>query len=272
MTWLSVNLSLPSVEAELFSDTLLELGAIAVNIDPAAEPVDLCILFRPESDIVQTLDEAAHLSGIRAVPAYSATEIADQDWVKLTQSQFEPIQITRKLYVVPSWSVEPDPAAVNVRLDPGLAFGTGSHPTTRLCLRWLVDVIRGGETVIDYGCGSGILAIAALKLGAARAIGIDNDNDALAASRDNTEGNKVKADFFLPEECPEIEADIVVANILLQPLVELAPRLAQLSPGRIALAGVLERESEDLKQRYREWFTIEHEEVDEGWALVAGRR
>lgn len=274
MTWLSVNLSLPSAQAEEFSDSVLESGAIAVDIDHEGEPVDLSVLFRPESDIAQALDDAARLSGIVSLPAYSTSLIADQDWVKLTQSQFKPIQIAPKLNIVPTWSEPPDRDAINVRLDPGLAFGTGSHPTTQLCLRWLSRVICGRETVVDYGCGSGILAIAALKLGASRAAGIDNDINAVAVSRDNASRNNVGADFYLPQQCPELEADIVVANILLQPLVDLAPRLAALTrpSGRIALAGMLERESEELKRAYREWFAIDLEGVDEGWALVAGMR
>ncbi len=272
MTWLSVNLRINSSGTDEFGDHLLELGAIAVDIDPARDPAKVAALFRPDTDVSSALAAAAACSGIEPAPGYSVSRVADRDWVCETQDQFPPIQITPKLYVVPSWSQPPDASAVSVRLDPGLAFGTGGHPTTRLCLRWLSDTIRGGESVIDYGCGSGILAIAALKLGAARAIGVDNDEDALKTSRANAAQNDVSAQFCLPRDCRDEPADIVVANILLHPLTELAPRLAELCRGYIALSGVLEREREELERCYAQWFAIEPGRSDEGWALVVGSR
>ena len=271
MTWLSVNLTVHSSNADEFGDHLLELGAIAVDIDPDREPATVSVLFRPGADVSSALSAAATWSGVQPAAGYSISQIADRDWVRLTQDQFPPIRITPKLYVVPSWSELPDPAAVSVRLDPGLAFGTGAHPTTQLCLRWLSETIRGGESVIDYGCGSGILAIAALKLGVTSAIGVDNDEDALTTSRVNAVHNEVSAEFRLPQDCRE-PADIVVANILLRPLLELAPRLAELCRGYIALSGVLERERAELERRYAQWFAIEPGQSDGGWALIVGRR
>lgn len=270
MAWLSVNLSLPSASVEIFSDLLLELGAIVIDIDPASN--QLRALFKAETNVAEALDEAARRSGLATSPHYSAVEVVEQDWIKHVQSQFQPMRITPRLYIVPSWSSAPEPNAVNLTLDPGLAFGTGSHPTTRLCLSWLADVIRGGEVVVDYGCGSGILAISALKLGAPRAIGVDIEHETILAARENARRNRVEAVFCLPRECPKIGADIRVANILLQPLLALAPDFAAMTQGRIALAGIMAAESDELGRRYEEWFVIDGKESEEGWVLMTGTR
>lgn len=272
MAWLSVNLSLPSESVENFSDLLLDLGAIAVDIDPALNPAQLRALFKAETKVAEVLDEAARWSGIAFSPHYSVVEVDEQDWMKLIQSQFKPIEITPRLYIVPTWSSPPEPNAINVRLDPGLAFGTGSHPTTRLCLRWLANVIRGGEVVVDYGCGSGILGISAVKLGASRAIGVDIEEEAVLVAQENARRNQVKATFCLPHEFPKIVADLVIANILLRPLIALAPDIAAMTRGRIALSGIMAGESGELARRYAEWFVIGGEESEEGWALLTGKR
>jgi ribosomal protein L11 methyltransferase len=274
MSWLSVNLSLQSRNVDNFSDMLLKLGAIAIDIDAnaASGPTDIRVLFPAAANVAAALHEAARWSGLAFPPDYSVVELAEQDWVRLTQSQFQPIPITPRLYIVPTWSPPPDPSAINVRLDPSLAFGTGSHATTRLCLRWLARVIRGGETVVDYGCGSGILAISALKLGAQRALGIDIEEDALRVSRQNALQNQVEATFCLANECPKVQADLVVANILLQPLIELAPDLAALARGRIALSGIPASEIGELARRYEEWFVIDDQQSENGWSLLTGTR
>ena len=192
----------------------------------------------------------------------------DNDWVRLTQAQFEPIRISQRLWIVPTWHTPSDPGALNITLDPGLAFGTGSHPTTRLCLRWLDANIRGGESVLDYGCGSGILAIAALKLGAASAAGVDVDAQAVQSSRDNAAANRVAAHFFLPDDAPRQQADIVVANILTNPLKLLAPLLASSARpgGRIVLSGILEEQADDVANLYAQWFDLAPAIVEDGWA------
>ncbi|MDP2878068.1 MAG: 50S ribosomal protein L11 methyltransferase, partial [Sulfuricella sp.] len=174
--------------------------------------------------------------------------------------------------IIPTWHTAPDPSAINLILDPGLAFGTGSHPTTHLCLQWLERNILGGECVLDYGCGSGILAITALKLGAGRVLGVDIDPQAVLASRQNAEQNQAAAEFYLPDAAPKIQADVVVANILANPLKVLAPMLAQaVRPGgRIVLSGVLAPQAEETQAVYRQWFDIDIAGEVEGWVCLAG--
>ena len=191
----------------------------------------------------------ARLAGAAtALPPHESFEVPDQDWVRATQAQFAPLEITPALWIVPSWCDPVDPSAINLALDPGLAFGTGSHPTTRLCLRWLARELRGGETVLDYGCGSGILAIAASRLGAARVVGTDIDPQAIAASRANAKRNGVDA-AFVPVDAlasDETAFDVVVANILANPLISLAPALARRlrCGGRIVLSGILDAQAD----------------------------
>ena len=195
--------------------------------------------------------------------------------MRLTQSQFDPIRISQRLWIVPTWHTPSDPDAINIVLDPGLAFGTGSHPTTRLCLRWLDSNLQGGESVLDYGCGSGILAIAALKLGAAHAVGIDVDSQAVIASRDNAAANKVgNAQFYQPDDAPHDTYDLVVANILTNPLRMLAPLLSNATRqgGQIVLSGILEEQARDVMNIYQKWFDMNAPIVEDGWACLSGRK
>jgi ribosomal protein L11 methyltransferase len=175
---------------------------------------------------------------------------------------------------VPTWHAAPDPAAVNIALDPGLAFGTGSHPTTRLCLAWLDENLAGGERVLDYGCGSGILAIAAAKLGAAAVAGVDIDPQAIQAARDNAARNHIAAEFFLPGAAPDFQADVVVANILTNPLKLLAPALAAACRpgGRIVLSGILSPQADDVASVYGQWFAMDERRDEDGWACLGGTR
>jgi ribosomal protein L11 methyltransferase len=208
--------------------------------------------------------------------------LEESDWVRLTQSQFDPIRISQRLWIVPTWHTPTDPTAINIALDPGLAFGTGSHPTTRLCLRWLDANIKGGESVLDYGCGSGILAIAAIKLGSGSAIGVDLDAQAVVASRDNALANQVRADFYLPEACPELgrrgvslsQYDVVVANILTNPLRALAPLLAGATKtgGRIVLSGILAEQAEEVMRIYAQWFDLAPAVLEDGWCCLSGAK
>jgi ribosomal protein L11 methyltransferase len=198
--------------------------------------------------------------------------VPEQDWVRLTQSQFEPIRVSERLWIVPSWHVAPDPTAITLELDPGLAFGTGSHPTTRLCLRWLEQHLRGGESVLDYGCGSGILAIAAKKLGAGRVLGTDLDEQAIAASRDNAQRNACEAEFFAPGALPAGTYDVLVANILTNPLKALMPLLAGRvrAGGRIALSGILAEQAEEILDLYGQAFDMAPWGSEEGWVCLGG--
>lgn len=230
------------------------------------------VLLEADADVAATLAAAAALAGITAPAQYTIETVADQDWVRLTQSQFDPIPISPRLWIVPTWHTAPDSKAINLKLDPGLAFGTGSHPTTRLCLRWLDDNVRGGETLLDYGCGSGILAIAAVKLGAARVDGVDIDAQAVTASRDNAMLNDVSAHFCLPSEFVAGQYDIVVANILTNPLKGMAPLLAGRvrAGGHLVLSGILAEQAEDVMAVYREWFAFDPPTIDEGWVRLSG--
>jgi ribosomal protein L11 methyltransferase len=229
-------------------------------------------LFEPEADIEVILAAAATQVGLAATPAHTIEALEEQDWVRLTQSQFDPIQISARLWIVPSWHASPDANAINLELDPGLAFGTGSHPTTRLCLQWLDDNLRGGESVLDYGCGSGILAIAARKLGAGEVVGVDIDPQAVQASQDNAARNQVTARFALPDAAPRAEYDVVIANILSNPLRVLAPALAASvkTGGRIVLSGVLAEQAEEMNGIYGAWFDMAPAATDEGWARLTG--
>jgi ribosomal protein L11 methyltransferase len=231
------------------------------------------VLVAQGTDAAAVVSAACARAGI-APPPCRASEVAEQDWVQASRDQFAPVRISPRLWIVPSWHAAPDPDAINISLDPGLAFGTGTHATTRLCLAWLERVVRGGESVIDYGCGSGILAIAALKLGAAHATGVDIDEQALLAARHNALHNRVQITFHGAADALRLPARIVVANILAHPLIVLAPLLARLTAprGRIALAGLLAAQAEEVRTAYGPWFDFEASVEEEGWMLLSGIR
>jgi ribosomal protein L11 methyltransferase len=293
MAWLTLTADADAEQAEALSEALLELGALSVDVldaqaDTAAEqPIfgepgepppslwrhnRITALFPEDAPVAELLAQATQMAGLAQIPPHRIDILQDNDWVRLTQSQFEPIRISQRLWIVPTWHEPADPAAINIVLDPGLAFGTGSHPTTRLCLRWLDNNLKGGASVLDYGCGSGILAIAAMKLGACRAIGVDVDPQAVQASRDNAAANRVAAQFFLPDDAPQQQADVVVANILTNPLKMLAPLLAGATRqgGRIALSGILAEQAQDVAQVYGQWFDLAPPIVEDGWVCLSG--
>jgi ribosomal protein L11 methyltransferase len=290
-------LELGATEASALSDALLEAGALSVSAEDAqagtpaeipvydefgTEPPDMSgwpqlrlrVLVDSARPAGEILAEAARAAGLAAVPEHSIEAVDDGDWVRKTQAQFEPIAITPKLWIIPSWHTPPDPAAINIALDPGIAFGTGSHPTTRLCLRWLERHVRPHHTVLDYGCGSGILAIAAARLGAARVVGVDIDPAAVDSARANAERNGVAVAFSDAAGKLELEADLLVANILANPLKMLAPALAShtRSGGRLALAGVLTPQEDEVMAAYAPWFEFEPGVEDEGWICLSARR
>nr|WP_245180374.1 50S ribosomal protein L11 methyltransferase [Cupriavidus sp. LEh25] len=283
-------------QAEAWSEALFDLGALSVSVEdadadtpdeqplfgePGLEPKQLAwnrsrvvALFGDDANPAVVVAAAANQLGIDPVPAYELRAVEDQDWVRLTQSQFEPIRIGERIWVVPSWHDAPEPDAVVLELDPGLAFGTGSHPTTRLCMQWLEQHVVPGETVLDYGCGSGILAIVARKLGAGDTVGIDIDPNAVEASRYNAERNQVEASFALPESVSEATYDLVVANILSNPLKLMAAMLsARVRPGgRLVLSGVLERQAEEVAAAYAPWLPLTVWRAEEGWVCLHGTR
>ncbi len=296
MSWLTLIADTDADHAEALSEALLERGALSVDLlDADADTPDeqaifgepgepppgvwqhnrISALFDNNQDVVAILQAAATDVGLVKLPEHRIETLADNDWVRLTQSQFEPIPISPRLWIVPTWHTAADPAAINIILDPGLAFGTGSHPTTRLCLRWLDSYMPQGVSVLDYGCGSGILAIAALKLGAARAVGVDVDKQAVIASRDNALANQVQhAEFYLPDADPRGSYDLVVANILTNPLRMLAPLLAGATKpgGQIVLSGILQEQADDVMAIYRQWFDLTPPVFEDGWSCLSGRK
>lgn len=294
--WLSVTVETDAARAEALCDALLEVGALCASVEDAHAGTELetpqfgepgspttplwqtsrvNALFEPADDLVERV-HAAHAAIAppgAVLPAPTFEKVAERDWVRLTQSQFEPIRISERLWIVPSWHEAPTPEAINLVLDPGLAFGTGSHPTTFLCLRWLDSQLRGGERVLDYGCGSGILGIAAARLGAASVLGVDIDDNALIAAADNAERNRVKLDLRHSREALPERFAVVVANILTNPLCVLAPLLSErVEPGgTLVLSGVLATQAEQVIAAYALWIPLTVGAELDGWVRLEGR-
>jgi ribosomal protein L11 methyltransferase len=273
MAWLCLRLELEPHAAEVLSEALLEAGAQSVSLDmPEHGRLVLRALFAEGADPRQALAEVRERWSLSLDVSPSVETVDERDWVRASQAQFSPLHLGR-LWVGASWHPAPDDALV-VRIDPGLAFGTGSHATTRLMLRFAEQVIRGGDEVLDYGCGSGILAIAAAVLGAQRVDAVDVDPIAVAVTQENARTNGVPLDARLPEEQLPYRYDVLMANILAQPLIDLAPRLAALAkPGAVlALAGLLESQADEVARAYAPEFELRTEATEEGWALLSGRR
>ena len=282
MAWLSITLELEALQAEALSDALLEAGAESVALestsnDPATlEPgarLRVVALAAAATDPAALVSAAAAIAAM-AAPRFTVAPLAEEDWVRRSQSQFGPIRICDRLWIVPSWHTPPDAQAIVVRLDPGLAFGTGSHVSTRLVLQYLETNLRAGERVLDYGCGSGILAIAAGKLGAGEIAATDIDPQALATTVANAAGNGVVLSATAPELLPPGAFDLVLANILADPLIALEPLLAARTGvgGRIVLSGILESQAAEVTRAYTRDFDAAVLAIEEGWALVGGLR
>ena len=295
-----VTLRIDAEHAELLADTLLASGALSVAVEdadadtpdelplfgePGLEPDRLAwqhsrlrVLVAGDQEAARHAVEAAIASLQLAAPTIeSSSPVAEADWVRATQAQFPPTRISDRLWIVPTWHDPPDPTAIAVRLDPGVAFGTGTHPTTQLCLAWLDDHVAPGARVLDYGCGSGILSIAAAKLGAGDVVGVDVDDQALEAARANAAANHVSARYTGPDNLHAGSFDIVVANILSNPLKLLAPALlARVAPrGALVLSGVLERQSDEVIAAYRAVdpsVPLQVWRASEGWVCLAGTR
>lgn len=270
---------------------VLETGALSVTLQDAAdqpilEPAvgetplwDDCVmtaLFSSETDTKSIDDQLTSALGDKLIKHWEQLE--DKDWSQEWKQHFQPLKCGERLWICPSWIAPPDSSGVNLSLDPGLAFGTGSHPTTYLCLRWLDQQDLNGKTVIDYGCGSGILGIAALLLGAKQVIAVDNDPQALLASRDNAERNNIAADrltTYLPEDVPaNLLADIMVANILAAPLILLAPKLCAMTKlkGLLCLAGLLENQIDAVSAPYSEQFMFFPPSIESEWAQLSAQK
>lgn len=301
MPLIQLQLHLPGERIEQWSDALLAAGALSVAIEDEdqgtpdeiaayAEPGEpparagwrnnrVTMLLEDRPDLATWLQAVAQALDSETPAILACVALEDEDWVRRTQSQFGPIQVGR-IAIVPTWHEPPASASCVLRIDPGTAFGTGAHPTTRLCLSWLDRNLEPGASVLDFGCGSGILSICAALLGAGRVRGVDIDPQAVAASRDNARRNGVAALYTSPEEFA-LDAndrfDLVMANILANPLIVLAPTLVRRmrAGGRILLSGILERQADDVIAAYREadpGLLLRRWEQDEGWIALEGRR
>lgn len=291
MPWLQLRLAITPDQAEIHEDLLLDMGAISVTyMDAQDQPIfepdlgttplwtntHLLALFDADTDESALVSHLQLLSAGK-LPEYHLERIDDQDWERSWMDDFQPMRFGKRLWIVPSWHEAPAPTAVNLRLDPGLAFGTGTHPTTALCLEWLDGQDLSGLRVLDLGCGSGILAIAALLLGAEQAIGTDIDPQALQASRDNALRNDIQVERFelyLPEHLDRQPADVVVANILAGPLVQLARQITDLVKpgGLLALSGILAEQAEEVRQAYSIDFELLPTTSKDGWVRIDGIR
>lgn len=291
MSFKQIIINIDSQRAEQLSDIFFDLGALSVSIEDEHEGTELeqPIFNEPgmivealweHSKVVVLFDDLADVASLvsaaeielNAAFSYVQENVDDQDWVRLTQSQFEAIEVTPNLYIVPSWHSIPNAEATGIILDPGLAFGTGSHPTTFMCLRWIAENITPELEVLDYGCGSGILAITAKKVGAKLVDGVDIDAQAIESSLYNAEVNQVRVNFCLPNQFLAKQYDVVIANILSNPLRMLASALASyVKPsGQIILSGILESQIEEMCEIYAQWFVMSTYTIQEGWACLHG--
>jgi ribosomal protein L11 methyltransferase len=291
VAWVQFRLETSSALAPLCEDELISQGAAAVTLqDNADQPLFDLGLEEP------TLWSETRVTGL--FPAHTDTQalwqslpaevqqqclhrteiLEDKDWEREWMRDYHAMQFGSGLWICPSWETPPDPGAANIMLDPGLAFGTGTHPTTAMCLSFLSGLGLSGKTVIDYGCGSGVLAIATLLLGAEHALGVDTDPMAILASRENADRNRIaveRLEVALPAQAdPARQADLVIANILAGPLCELAPALiGHLKPGgQLLLSGILQEQAEELFRAYAPEVTLEQVSQQDGWVALAGTR
>jgi ribosomal protein L11 methyltransferase len=301
MGWTEIVIQVTRDQAEALSDALMDAGALSVSVEDADEGTDAeqPLFGEPGMEPTEAAWERSRVVALADVDANHATIVADatkaiglsyalpfalrpveeQDWVRLTQSQFDPIHIGQRIWVVPSWHEAPEPDALILELDPGLAFGTGSHPTTRLCMEWLEGNVNSAvATVLDYGCGSGILALVAKKLGVPQVLGVDIDPQALESARFNSERNHCEIEYHLPEAFaslyPEHQTfNVVVANILAGPLQLMAPMLSgRVAPGgSLVLSGVLDRQADEVIAAYAPYLKLSVWAAHEGWVALAGQ-
>jgi ribosomal protein L11 methyltransferase len=294
MSWTNLIVQTSKEDVDSISDYLIELGAISTSIEDTnlnknneelifAEPNIRSEQFWENNTVQALFEKKIDIELIKiainnkfndANLSFLTSNIQDKDWVQLTQSQFLPIHVHDKLWIIPTWHNIQDKNAINLILDPGLAFGTGTHPTTHLCLLWLLENISQNTTVLDYGCGSGILGIAAKKIGAKKVFGVDIDNQAIKASEDNSKKNDVKISWSNTKDKIKYKTDLVVGNILSSALSVLAPVLAEhcKSKGKIALSGILESQEEDIKKIYSKWFDFNSSSIKDGWVLISGTK
>ncbi len=292
MTWQQLKIQIAPEQLKSIEQRLLDQGAISVTyLDSENQPVyqkepgstplwdntSLVSLFDKETDLDDLLKWLAAHPAVNNKSELEIETIPDQEWERTWMADFHPMQFGEKLWICPSWETPPDPGAVNIILDPGLAFGSGSHATTSLCLKWLERATVKHVEVIDYGCGSGVLAIAAALLGADKVYAVDNDPQAIAATVDNSYRNEINDSVitaYLPEALPELQADILLANILAEPLMDLAAKFADLLKpgGKIVLSGLLEDQIVSVMTSYRRWFDMDEPILEQEWVLISGIR
>lgn len=292
MNWIELHIKTSAERAHILADQLNLFGAQAVSFldagdqpiyEPSAEKPQLWQetivvgLFEPQHPIENVLTFLEEQAAEGFIEHFHLKHLEDQDWQRLCLDSFKPMSFGKKLWICPSWHKAPDPNAINVTLDPGLAFGTGTHATTSLCLSWLDQHISHEKIVIDYGCGSGILGIAALKLGAQKVFAVDNDPQALEATRSNAERNDILANqlqTFLPSDLSAPAADVLIANILAQPLIELAPTFASLLKphGKIVLSGILTDQIAEIFSAYQPFFALEKPISKAEWVRIVGNK
>jgi ribosomal protein L11 methyltransferase len=292
MPWIQLRVTTTEEKAEQVSDMLIGWGAQAVSFldahdSPIYEPMPgeviywtntvVVGLFDAEHPMDKVVNQLKQVSFFKGEPDFKLEQLEDKDWEREWMDNFHPIKFGKRLWVCPSWRDIPDPTAVNVMLDPGLAFGTGTHPTTALCMQWLDATIQPEQTVVDFGCGSGILGIAALKLGAKRVIGVDIDPQAIEASTANAKRNSVEGqiELYLPKDQPkDFQADVVVANILAGPLAELKDVIsAYVKPGGLlALSGILESQAQSVMAAYSDEFSFDPIAVQDEWVRLSARK
>lgn len=291
MSWVNLLILSTNAHADNFSDFVLENGAISASIqdqnlnknneeiifgEPHNGPqqfwehTQINALFRNLNEAKKALKKLEKKFGIKLSVEFK--EVQDEDWVKKTQDQFHPISINNKLWIIQTWHDVVDKNAINLILDPGLAFGTGSHPTTYLCIEWLINNIQKKSAVLDYGCGSGILSICAKKLGADEVLGVDIDPQAISSSIYNSQKNKVLIEFSNTKKTTKFKADIIVANILSSALKVLAPVLASYCKknGKIALSGVLRNQEKEITDIYSKWFSMKKASYKDEWVCLSG--
>lgn len=291
MPWIQLKINTQADHAEQVGDLLSANGAQAVTFTDAAdtpmyEPKPGEVMLWPDTQVVGLFDAEHNMQAVLTQLSKSTLlgkdfihkldQLEDKDWEREWMDNFHPIQFGERLWICPSWRDVPDPTAVNVMLDPGLAFGTGTHPTTSLCLQWLDGLALDNALVVDFGCGSGILGIAALKLGAREVHGIDIDPQALLASKDNATRNQVESRLhvYLPQDQPELQADFVLANILAGPLRELRQVITDycIAGGKLVLSGILATQAEEIQQLYAQDFDMEPIAIEGDWARVSGKK
>ena len=295
MSWIQIRIHAQRAQVNSIEEALLAQGALSVTLqDDADQPIlepelgtnpiwdetQIIGLFEANQNseiLLKNLNDFYQNLSAQPLPKHKLEILEDKDWIRAWMEDYHPMQFGQRLWVCPSWQTPPQPDAVNLMLDPGLAFGTGTHPTTDLCLQFLDQEVTGKELVVDYGCGSGILGIAALLLGSEKMVGVDIDPQALTATRDNAGRNNIRDDLydvFLPDKTPDVKADIMVANILAGPLQALAPDIARLTRqgGKLALSGLLAEQAEEVSQCYSQWYNMNPAKQLGDWVLLTGTR